>query len=368
MVILDINTMNVVKKSRIPPKSKVRKKGLPPGSLVYTGNRSKEAIDLRYHTFSENKWSKESDFGVVLRELQKERNEAAWLEVNGLADLGPLPTLLESLKLDSLLSEDILNTNQNSKAEIQNQLIFLILKNIIWDKSDFSWDSEQISLVLKPNLVVSFAEKESALLDPIYQRLDNPASKIRTHGSDYMFYAVTDLIVDGYLETCEELNACLDELEIRLDSAPGYDPTTTIHQVKKFLIYFRHQVLPIKDGISRLVKDSGGLISSDDFPYYQDILDHTNQIISQIDQIRENLNGVRELYLSQLSFRMNKIIQLLTLVSTIFIPLTLITGIYGMNFDHMPGTGWKYGFTGIMILMVLIGIGFYLYYRRQKWL
>jgi magnesium transporter len=309
-----------------------------------------------------------TNFNQVLEELQKPKTEASWLEVNGLSDLGPLPVLLDRLKLDSLLSEDILNTNQNSKAEIKNNLIFLILKNISWNKADYTWDSEQISLVLKPDLVVSFSEKESSLLDPIYQRLENPASKIRTHGSDYAFYAITDLIVDGYLETCEEMNACLDELEIRLDAQQGFDPTSAVHQIKKFLIYFRHQVLPIKDGIARLVKDSGGLISIDDFPYYQDILDHTNQVISQIEQIRENLNGVMELYLSQLSLRMNKVIQLLTLVSTIFIPLTLITGIFGMNFATMPGTEWKYGFMAVMILMVVIGIGFYLYYRRQKWL
>jgi magnesium transporter len=360
--------MNPVKKTRIPIRPTVRKKGLPPGSLVYTGNRSKEAIDIRYHTFSEDQWSKDTDLGNVMEKLNKTLPEAAWLEVNGLSDLGPMPVLLNALKLDSLLAEDILNTNQNSKAEIKNNIIFLILKNIDWNHSDYSWDSEQISLVLKPNLVVSFAEKESSLLDPIYQRLDNPASKLRTHGSDYMFYAITDLIVDGYLETCEELNACLDELEIKLDTQQGFDPTSVIHQIKKFLIYFRHQVVPVKDAIARLVKDSGGLVSSDDYPYYQDILDHTNQIISQIDQIRENLNGVMELYLAQLTFRMNKIIQLLTLVSTIFMPLTLITGIYGMNFINMPGIEWKYGFMAVMALMVLIGIGFYLYYRRQKWL
>jgi len=344
------------------------KKGLPPGSLIHVGPKYNEPSAFILNTFSSDTWIREKEYSTILKKFGKAKSEACWLEITGLSDIEPLIPVFEKLSLGSLLSEDILNTLQNSKAEFQSNLIFLILKNIAWNPSDLSWDSEQISLILKPDIFITFSEKESALMKPIYKAMDDPASKIRTHGHDFAFYAVTDLIVDGYLETCSHIDAYLDEIEINLDLQVSYDPTATLHLIKKFLVYFRHQVLPIREGITRIMKDSSDLISQDDYPYFQDILDHTNQVISLLDQIRENLNGLRELYMAQISLRTNKVVQLLTLISTIFIPLTFLAGVYGMNFHFMPELSWKYGYPLVLVLMVLIGIGFYLFYRRKKWL
>jgi magnesium transporter len=174
--------------------------------------------------------------------------------------------------------------------------------------------------------------------------------------------------VDGYLETCENLEIQIEDLELSMEGKPEYDPTPTIHQIRKFQIYFRHQVLPVRDGINKLLKDLDPLISSDDRPYFQDILDHINQIISQLDQIRDNLASIRELYLTQLNIGMNKVIQLLTVVSFIFIPITFIAGIYGMNFKNMPELDWKYGYFILLGVIALIGFGSYLFFRRKRWM
>lgn len=344
------------------------KKGMPPGILIHVGPKYSDIAGFDCHTYSKDSWTRETDHRKILDNLKCREGQSIWLQVTGLSDVDPLEPLFKRLSLSSLISEDILNTSQDAKTEVKDRLIFFILKNITWNPSDMSWDSEQISLILKPDLIVSFAEKESDFLAPIFSRMENPESKIRSHGSDFTFYTITDLVVDSYLETCENLDSFLEETEIKLDTDPGYDPTAVLYQIKKFLVYFRHQVLPLRDGIMRLLKDTEGLISQDDFPYYQDVLDHINQVANHLEQLRENLTSVRELYLTQLSIRMNKVIQLLTMISTIFIPLTFIAGVYGMNFTNMPETNWKYGYYAALVFMVFVGTGFYFYFRKKKWM
>lgn len=344
------------------------KKGMPPGMLIHVGPTYSETAGFICHTYSADSWNRETDHKKIIGNLKPAEDQAIWLQVTGLSDISPLEPLFRKLALNSLISEDILNTSQNSKTEIREKLLFFQLKNISWNASDLSWDSEQISLVLKPDLIVSFAEKESDFLKPIFSRMENPESKLRSHGSDFTFYSITDLVVDSYLETCENLDTYLEDIEIKLDSDSGFDPTAILHQVKKFLVYFRHQVLPIKDGIARLLKETDGLISQDDFPFYQDVLDHVTEVLNQLEQLRENLTSIREFYLTQLSIRMNKVIQLLTMISTIFIPLTFIAGIYGMNFTNMPETNWKYGYYAVLGLMAAVGISFFFYFRKKKWM
>jgi len=352
-----------------PPISRrSKKKGLPPGSLVHIGSRYSDTAGFVCHVYSANSWKQEKNLTKILGNMRSEPGGSVWLQVTGLSDLDPLEPVFNRLALSLLTSEDILNTSQDTKTEIRERMIFFLLKNITWNKSDLSWNTEQISLILKPDVVTSFAEKESDLLKPVFTRMEDAGSKIRSHGSDFTFYTLTDLIVDGYLETCENMDSFIEEIEIRLDAESGYDPTSVLHQLKKFLVYFRRQVLPLRDGLTRLLKEGAGLISPDDFPYYQDVLDHVQQVISQLDQIRENLTGIRELYLTQLSIKMNKVIQLLTVISTIFIPLTFIAGIYGMNFVNMPETTWKNGYYAVMILMAMIGVSLYIYFKKKKWM
>lgn len=348
--------------------SRSRKKGLPPGSLVHIGARFPGQEGLICHNYDGTAWVKKAEKSAITCIGKADPARTTWLEITGLSDTSILEPVFNQLKVNSLVLEDILNTDQNAKTDTGEHWVFFILKNIQWNSASLNWNSEQISLVLQPDLIVSFAEKKSDLFVPLYARLEIADSKIRTHGADFTFYALLDLMVDNYLEICETLELQIEDLELSMEGKPEFDPTQKIHQIRKFQIYFRHQVLPVRDGILKLIREPDHLISPDDLPYYQDILDHINQIMSQLDAIRDNLASIRELYLTQINIGMNKVIQFLTVISTIFIPITFIAGIYGMNFTNMPELHWRYGYFILLGLMAVIGFGSYLFFRRKKWM
>ncbi len=345
-----------------------RKKGMPPGSLIHIGSVYSDVITIALHRYSSDSWTTEEIRKKLVEKPEEIENETLWYQVTGLTDSEPMEPLFQFFGIDPMISEDILNTRQNAKIDISEQAIALSLKNIYWDPESLGWESEQITLVLNQDKVISFAEKSSGLLNPLLSRLEVPATKIRRQGPDYTFYAIIDLLVDGYLENTEKLEIFLDDLELKMEENPYFDPTNLLHQIRKFQIYFRQQVAPVRDGFLKFLKDPDHLIQTDNLPYFQDVYDHLNQVMAQLDQFRESVVNFRELYQSQLNLRMNKTIHFLTLISTIFIPLTFIVGLYGMNFANMPELKWKYGYFAVLILMGMIGTGLYLYFRKKKWM
>ena len=357
-----------MKSSKELPLRRSRKKGLPPGSLVHIGTTFPGQEGLTSHRYDSKTWTSEPGFPPKQVKSADGTSQTNWLEINGLSEITILKPVFERMHVTPLILEDILNTDQNAKSDAGENWFFFVLKNIKWNADTFSWTSEQISLVLEPDVILSFAEKKSDLLNPAYTLLDVAGSKIRTHGTDFTFYTLLDIMVDDYLEIAEKLEIQIEEMELSMEGKSDFDPTQNIHQIRKFQIYFRHQVMPVREGLLRLIKDHDKLISPDDLPYFQDVLDHTNQIISKLDQIRDNLASIRELYLTQLNIGMNKVIQLLTVVSTIFIPVTFIAGIYGMNFKNMPELSWHYGYFILLGIMAVIGFGSYFFFRRKKWM
>jgi magnesium transporter len=357
-----------MKSSKEIPLRRSRKKGLPPGSLVHIGTKFPGQEGLTCHRYDTKSWT--HVLGIPKEKIKSAdgKSPTTWLEINGLSDITVLSPVFEQMHVTSLILEDILNTDQNAKSDSGDNWFFLVLKNIQWNAGSFTWRSEQISLVLEPELTLSFAEQKSDLLNPAYALLEVEGSKIRTHGADFTFYTLLDIIVDNYLEIAEKLEMQIEEMELSMEGRSNFDPTQNIHQIRKFQIFFRHQVMPVRDGLLLLIKNTDELVSPDDLPYFQDVLDHTNQIISKLDQIRDNLASIRELYLTQLNIGMNKVIQLLTVVSTIFIPVTFIAGIYGMNFKNMPELYWKNGYFIVLGIMAMIGIGSYLFFRGKKWM
>jgi magnesium transporter len=357
-----------MRSKKYPGNRRSSKKGLPPGTLLHIGIDFPGQEAITCHRFDASNWLREPFNDQCARPEKRSDDQTTWLEINGLSDNNLLEPVFRKLSVTTLIMEDILNTDQNSKTDRGENWVFFILKNIEWNPELLDWSSEQISIVLQPDLIVSFAEKESGLFEPVFELLGVNGSKIRTHGSDYTFYTLLDLMVDNYLEICEKIELQIEELELDMEGKSDFDPTQTIHQLRKFQIYFRHQVIPVKEGLIRLMREPDDLISTDDLPYYQDILDHVNQVLSLLDQIRDNLASIRELYLTQLNIGMNKVIQLLTVVSAIFIPITFIAGIYGMNFKYMPELNWTYGYFIILGIMLLIGAGSWIYFRRKRWM
>jgi magnesium transporter len=344
------------------------KKGLPPGSLVHIGSKFPGQEGITCHRYDSDSWIQSQTPVIDTGKVNQDKTPTTWLEIAGLSDINILKPVFDRMHVTSLVLEDILNTDQTAKSDKGDGWFFFVLKYIQWKPDQLSWSSEQISLVLQPDAIISFTEKRTNLFSTVYALLKTDGSKIRTHGADFTFYTLLDLMADGYLEICENLDLQIEELELGMEGKADFDPTPTIHQIRKFQIYFRHQVLPVREGLLSLIRESDNLISTDDLPYYQDILDHINQVISQLDQIRDNLASIRELYLTQLNIGMNKVIQLLTVVSTIFIPVTFIAGIYGMNFKNMPELQWKYGYFILLGIMAIVSIGSYLFFRRKKWM
>jgi magnesium transporter len=357
-----------MKSSRNTRERRSQKKGLPPGSLIHIGSKFPGKEDLTCHRYDATKWTQENVISDKFQAVKSSGDQTVWMEINGLSDFNVLKPVFDRLQVNTLVLEDILNTDQNAKSDFGEKWVFFVLKSILWDPENLFWTSQQISLVLQPDLIVSFAEKKSDLFNPVYARLGTEGSKIRTHGADFTFYSLLDLIVDDYLDICEKLELQIENIELRMEGRSDFDPTQTVHQIRKFHIYFRHQIIPVREGILKLIREPDHLISPDDLPYYEDILDHINQVISQLDQVRDNLASIRELYLSQINMKMNKVIQLLTVVSTIFIPITFIAGIYGMNFSNMPELRSENGYFIVLGVMVLLGLGSFLYFRRKRWM
>lgn len=345
-----------------------RKKGLPPGSLIHIGSKFPGQEALTCHNYNADSWVMKQVISSDDQTLCADKSKTTWVDITGLSDLAVLQPVFDKLYVNTLILEDILNTDQNAKTNTGDNWAFFVLKNIKWEPASLLWSSEQISLVLQPDAVVSFSEKKSDLFKPVYNLLGVNGSKIRSHGADFTLYTLMDVVIDEYFETCEQLEMQIEELELNVEGKSDFDPTQTIHQIRKFQIYFRHQILPIRDGLVKLIKEPELLISSNDLPYFQDILDHLNQILSQLDEIRDNLASIRELYLTQLNINMNKVIQFLTVVSAIFIPITFIAGIYGMNFPNMPELSWKHGYFILLGVMALIGVSSYIFFKRRKWM
>ncbi len=345
-----------------------RKKGLPPGSLVHIGSRFPGQEGMTLHRFNSEKWSRENIIPGTKPDLTPSKSRTAWLEIDGLSDNALLEPVFNQLPVNALVLEDILNTDQNAKFDTGDKWMFVVLKNIKWNVTTLSWKSEQISLLLQPEVLVSFSEKKSDLFQPVFKRMENPDSKTRSHGADFTFYSLMDVLIDDYLDICENLEMQIEDLELSMEGRSDVDPTQTIHQIRKFQIYFRHQVIPVREGVNRLIKEPDHMITEDDLPYFHDILDHLDQVISKLDEIRDNLASIREMYLTQINTGMNKVIKLLTVVSTIFIPVTFVAGIYGMNFTNMPELHWKYGYFIILGVMLILGLGSFFLFRRNKWM
>jgi magnesium transporter len=269
--------------------------------------------------------------------------------------------------LHPLVIEDILNIHQRPKIEDFEDHIFIVLKMLTYNKDSHEGESEQVSIILGKNFVLTFQERKRDVFDPVRNRIKNSKSLIRKYGADYLVYALIDVIVDNYFIILEGIGEVLEELEDRVLLNPTSEIVHSIHQLKRNLIVLRKSIWPLREILSTLEKTESDLIKNTSV-YFRDVYDHTIQVIDIIETYRDLVTGMLDIYLSSVSNRMNQIMKVLTIIATIFMPLTFIAGIYGMNFKYMPELGWKWGYPLVLILMLLIGVNMIIYFRRKKWL
>ena len=273
-----------------------------------------------------------------------------------------------SFNVHPLVLEDIANTVQRPKMEDFDDYIFVVLRMLRFDEKDDETKTEQISILLGPDFVISFQEREGDVFDIIRERLRNNKGKIRKMGADYLAYSLIDAIVDNYFVILEKRGETIEEMEDKLVTNPTSETLQALHDLKREMIFLRKSVWPLREVISRLERSESPLINKSTFVYLRDVYDHTIQVMDSVDTFRDMLSGMLDIYLSSVSNRMNEVMKVLTVIATIFIPLTFIAGIYGMNFKYMPELGQAWGYPAVLILMLAIAVVMLINFRRKKWL
>ncbi|MCX7974649.1 MAG: magnesium/cobalt transporter CorA [Candidatus Aminicenantes bacterium] len=353
--------------NRLALSKRIVKVGLPPGSLVHVGEvkLARPEIFLARYNDSFFEEVKVTDLKEDLK-LSQEFN--TWVKVCGVNDSQVIATLGEIFNLHPLILEDIMNTDQRPKVEEMPDYLFLVLRSLDFDETTKEIVSEQIALILGRNFVLSFEESLSPVFEPVWERLRQGKGRLRRLGPDYLLYTLIDAIVDRYFLVLERLGERIENLEEELVANPQREFINEIHALKNATLMMRRSVWPLREAISWIGRSGSPLIKETITVFLRDVYDHTIQVIDTVETFRDMLSGMLDIYLSSLSHRMNEIMKVLTIIATIFIPITFIAGVYGMNFEYMPELKWPWGYFACLLLMLACALSLIFYFRKKKWL
>ena len=296
-----------------------------------------------------------------------EQTETIWINVTSLPDNDLLEAIGRQFDLDPLTLEDITNTGHRPKLEEFTNYLFLTLKGLTYDAAASKVKSRQVSLILGDRYILSIQETPGDVYENIRKRLRRDRSRIRNSGSGYLMYALFDALIDHYYAVMTEVGEDIEALEGTILKDPVQGTLNRIHTLKREMLYMRKQVWPVREALSHILKEPPPLIREVDTVRISDTYDHLINILEVIDSYRDLLLNMQDLYMSVINNRMNEVMKVLTIIATIFIPLTFIAGIYGMNFKFMPELDLKYGYFGVLGLMAAIAIGLVVYCRRKGW-
>ncbi|MFX0154635.1 MAG: magnesium/cobalt transporter CorA [Candidatus Hodarchaeota archaeon] len=297
-----------------------------------------------------------------------EKDFVRWIEITGLTEVERIEEIGNQFNIHPLVLEDILNPNQRPKFEDYGYFIFIVLRKLLWDEINEIFESEQISLILAENFVITFSELESDTFNPILERIRGARGRIRSMKADYLAYALIDVIVDNYFLILEIIGEIIDELEDILVKNPKPELVQSIYRLKRANIDLRKSIWPLREVINKLQREQTKLISDELQIYLKDIFDHIYRISDQLENYRDIVFGMLDMYLSSVSNRMNDIMKVLTIISTVFIPLSFLTGFYGMNFIHMPEFSNPVAYPILIIIMILIAITMLIFFKRKNWI
>ncbi|MBN2407625.1 MAG: magnesium/cobalt transporter CorA [Elusimicrobia bacterium] len=341
--------------------------GMPPGTLISRPGEYPGPVKINIFDFTEDKFTeKDTGSSEDFSSYGKTRT-VTWINVNGIHDAGLLEKIGEAFGLHPLLLEDITNTESRPKLDAYDDYIFIILK-MLYMKSEYEIESEQVSIVLKDNVVISFQEKEGDVFGPVRDRIRNAKGKIRKMGADYLAYALIDAIVDNYFVIPERLADNIEVIEDILLEDPKPEILQTMHKLRRDMIFLRKSVWPLREVVNSLVRGDSGLFKDSTVIYLRDVYDNTVQVMDALETFRDVLSGLMDMYMTGMSNKMNEVMKTLTIIATIFIPLTFIAGIYGMNFSYMPELGWKSGYFFVLGIMAVIVIIMVVYFKKKKWM
>jgi magnesium transporter len=344
------------------------KAGLPPGTLVHVGVKPDQPTKLTLMEYDEEKFSEHEVASVEECLPFLEAPTVTWLNVAGIHQVEVIEQLGHLLNLHPLLLEDVVNTSQRPKLEDYQENLFIVLKMLEYDGEAGEVVVEQVSLVLGKTYLVSFQEDDSDVFAAVRTRLRAGTGRLRKSGPDYLAYALIDAIVDNYFAILEQVGEEVEEAEDGVATRTGQETLHEIYRLKREMIALRRAVWPLREVLGALQRGESGLIQAGTVIYLRDVYDHTIQIIDTIESIRDIAAGMLDIYLSATSNRLNEVMKVLTIFSAIFIPLTFLAGVYGMNFHYLPELSWRWGYALFWLVCGTIAAVLLIYFRRKRWL
>ncbi len=347
---------------------RVRKGGLPPGTLVFDGERKVERTRITVFDYDESNVQEKEAQTVEECFPFKDEPTVTWVNIDGVHDVETVEKIGNHFGIHPLVQEDIVHTGQRPKLEDFEDYLYIVIKMLFYDDVREEMSAEQVSLVVGRNYVISFQEREGDVFEPVRERLRGRKGRIVKNGADYLAYSLLDMIVDSYFSILEKMGDRIESLEEELTTDPNPKTLGIIQRMKREMIFLRKSIWPLREVISSLERDESPIIEESTQIFLRDVYDHTIRVIETVEALRDMLSGMLDIYLSSVSNRMNEVMKVLTIIATIFIPLTFIAGIYGMNFEHMPELKFPWAYPVVWGVMVVIGILMLVYFRRKRWL
>lgn len=342
------------------------KLNLPPGSLIHQGEKRTHKTNISLLGFNQEGYLEEEVDTVETLDL--ESKQTSWININGVHDKVILEQIRKTYDIHPLIMEDVMNTYQRPKAEEFEDHLFVTLKMISYNKELKEVDFEQVSFILGEQYVLSFQEKDGDIFNPIRERIRKNKGQLRRKNADYLLFALLDIVVDNYFNVLEEIGLEVDDMEEIVLENPPKDFLTTLHQFKRQSSTLRKSIFPLREAIGFIVKGESEHVEESTIKYYRDAYDHTISVIESVEVHREVLGSLKDIYLSSLSNKMNNIMKVLTIMASIFIPLTFIAGVYGMNFKNMPELNYEYGYYIVWGIMIVCLVGMLWWFKRKDWL
>ena len=350
-------------------KRRLKKIGMPSETLVYTGDQVGGKIKITLIDYDEQTFEERPVKTADECAIYRTKPTATWINVDGVHDPAAMERLGGCFGLHRLVVEDILSVVQRPKVEDYGDYLYIVLKMLTYDDREGRVVPEQVSLVVGDNFLLSFQEGMAGdAFHLLRERLRTGRGKVRKMGVDYLAYSLLDALVDGYFFILEKLGDRIDVLEEELIVKTSRSGVEKLYRLKRELLFLHKAVWPLREVISSLQRRESPLIHQTTTPYLRDVYDHVVQVIDSVEIYREMLTEMLDTYLSSVSYRLNEIMKVLTIIATIFMPLTFLAGVYGMNFRHMPELEWKYGYLFVWIIMAGIGIAMGFYFKRKKWM
>jgi magnesium transporter len=345
------------------------KVGQPPGTLMHIGSGEVKNSNISIIDYKGDYFLEEATVSVDKCLTLKDTDSVKWINIEGIQETEALEKIGQCYGIHPLVLEDIMATDQRPKIEDFSDYLFIVLKMIDYDSRNGGLEIEQVSLILGKNYVFSFQEgKEGDVFDPVRERLGNAKGRIRQMGADYLAYALLDSVIDNYYLAIDKIGEAIETVEERLVANPGPEILRKIHKLRRDMIFLRKSVLPLREVVGRLERMESQLFAKTTAIYLRDVYDHIIRVIESIETYRDMLAVMLDVYLSSINNRLNAVMKVLTVIATIFMPLTFIAGVYGMNFKYIPGLEWEWSFPVFILAMAVIAGGMLLLFRRKQWL